>query len=164
MSAPIYKGGLPFFKSGIRTRQRVIASTSATVTLTQSQSSATFLFDRASGLTYTLPAAKVGLFYDFYTSVLQTAGAYAVVTSAATIFVTGSVVMFSGEAVTPSATLGPFMFAGDGATHIKYSSNATTTGGGIGTSFRVTCVSSTLWYFTGIVKSPSGNLATPFSI
>ena len=41
MAAPIYKGGLPFFGPGIRTRQNVKASSSATVTLTQSQSGQT---------------------------------------------------------------------------------------------------------------------------
>ena len=163
MAAPIFKGGRPFFSSGIRTRARVEASTGATQTLTQSQSSAVFLLDRAAGITYTLPKPKVGLFYDFYTSVLQTSGAHAVKTDASTTFCVGSIIMFSGEDVTPSATLGPKMFAANGTSHIKYRSNGTTTGGGIGTSFRVTCISTTLWYVTGIVKSPSDTIATPFS-
>ena len=162
MAAAVVKGGLTFF-SGIRFKEAVIASASATVTLKPGDTGKTFLFDRASGVQYTLPTPKVGLWYEFFTSVLQTSGANTVVTNAGTVFVTGSVVMFSGEAVTPSATLGPFMFAGNGTTHVKYTSNGTTTGGGVGTTFQVTCISTTLWYVSGIVKSPSGNLATPFS-
>ena len=162
--APTMKGTPPYFNAGIRVRTAPVASASASVTLKNSQSGQTFLFDRASGVTYTLPTPKVGIYYNFYTSVLQTSGAYVVVTNAGTVFVTGAIVMFSGEDVTPSNLLGPKMFAGNGTNHIKYTSNATTTGGGIGTSFRVTCISTTLWYFTGIVKSPSGTIATPFSV
>ncbi len=164
MSAPIYSGGQPFFKGGIRTKLKVVASASAAVTLTKSQSNSTFAFDRAGGTSYTLPAAVPGLVYTFYVTVLQTGGANVVVTSAATVFLTGAVIAFSGEAVTPSSTLGPFMFAGNGTSHLRTTTNATTTGGGIGTWMEYVCISSTLWFVTGVVKSPSGNLATPFSV
>lgn len=162
MAAPILKGGLPFF-SGIRRKIPIIASASAAVTLKKGQTGQRFALDRASGTSYTLPTPVVGLAFDFVVTVLQTSGANVIVTSAAGIFLTGAIQAFSGEAVTPSATLGPFQFAPNGTTHIKFSSNGTTTGGGIGSTFRVTCLSATLWMFEGISKSPSGNLATPFS-
>jgi hypothetical protein len=101
--------------------------------------------------------------FQFINTVLQTTGANTVVTDAATTFVTGSVVTFSGEKVTPSSTLGPFQYAGNGSSHIKVTTNGTTTGGGIGTVLDFLCVSSTLWYVTGVINSPSGNTATPFS-
>jgi hypothetical protein len=163
MAAPIYKGGTPFISSGIRGKCPVTASSSAAVTLKRSQSNGAFLFDRASGTSYTLPSPVAGLCYTFYVSVLQTSGANVVVTNAATVFLTGVVQMFSGEAVTPSATLGPFQFAGNGTTHIKTTTNGTTTGGGVGSWMTYHCISSTLWMVTGLLKSPSGNLATPFS-
>lgn len=144
-------------------KSSVVASTSAAVTLTAAQSGGTFLMDRASGTSYTLPAPVVGLEFYFINSVLQTTGANVVVTDAGTTLVTGSIVMFSGENVTPSATLGPKQFAGNGSSHIKVTTNGTTTGGGIGTILQVLCISSTLWYVTGVVNSPSGSLATPFS-
>lgn len=153
-AAPVFNGG--------RTAS-VNASSSATVVLTAAQSGGTFLMDRASGTQYTLPAPVVGLQYRFLDSVLQTSGANVVVTDAGTTFVTGSVAMFSGEDVTPSATLGPKMYAGNGTSHIKVTTNATTTGGGIGTWLEFVCVSATLWSVYGVVKSPSGTLATPFS-
>lgn len=163
MAAPIYKGGVPFLSGGYRGRKLVTASSSAAVTLKKSQSNGTFLMDRATGTSYTLPAPQVGLEFQFFVSVLQTSGANVVVTNAVTVFVTGAIMGFSGEAVTPAVNLGPYMFAGNGTSHLKITTNGTTTGGGIGSWFHARCISATLWFFTGMSKSPSGNLATLFS-
>ena len=140
----------------------VIASTAATVTLTAAQSGSTFLFDRSSGVSYTLPTPVVGLTYNFITTVLQTSGAN-VVTSVSAVFQLGTIYMFSGEHVTPSSTLGPYQFAGNGTSHVKTTTNGTTTGGGAGGWLTYTCLSATLWYVEGLVNSPSGSCATPFS-
>lgn len=163
MAAPIYTGGAPFIGPGIRGKRPLTASSSAAVVLKKSQSGGTFLFDRASGTSYTLPVPVVGLYYEFYVSVLQTAGANVIITNAASVFLTGAIIAFSGEDVTPSSTLGPKMFAGNGTTHVKTTTNGTTTGGGVGTRFAVHAISATVWYVTGVVKSPSGSIATPFS-
>jgi hypothetical protein len=162
MAAPIYKGGSPFVSSGIRGKLPVTASSAAAVTLKKSQSGGSFLFDRATGTAYTLPAPSVGLFFRFYVPVLQTSGAN-VVTSVAAVFQVGAVAVFSGEDVTPSATLGPKMFAGNGTTHVKTTTNGTTTGGGVGSWLEYHCISSTVWHVSGVLKSPSGSIATPFS-
>jgi len=140
-----------------------IPSDGATRVLTPANSGTINAFDSAAGVSYTLPAPVVGLTYDFVVTVLQTSGANVIITNAGTVFVTGSIVMFSGENVTPSATLGPKQFAGNGTTHIKVTTNATTSGGGIGTWLRATCISTTQWYITGVVNSPSGTIVTPFS-
>lgn len=142
----------------------VTASSSATVALTAADCGKTFLFDRATGLAYTLPAAAVGLQYNFIVSTLQTSGNNDVITSSASIFMTGAVGMFSGEDVTPSNLLGPKMFAGNGSSHLRVRTNGTTTGGGIGSWFSVTCIAATLWFVQGVIKSPSGTIATPFSV
>lgn len=163
MAAPIYKGGSPFISSGIRGKSPVTASSSAAVTLKRSQSNGTFLFDRASGTSYTLPSPAAGLFFTFYVSVLQTSGANVVVTNAASVFLVGAIQMFSGEAVTPAVNVGPYQFAGNGTTHIKTTTNGTTTGGGVGSWMVYHCISATQWMVTGLLKSPSGNMATPFS-
>lgn len=142
----------------------VTASGGSARTLTVNQSGSVNLFDAATSITYTLPAAPVaGLVYDFLWTALETGGQAHVVTAGAGIFLQGSVITFSGENVTPSATLGPKQFAGDGATHIKVTMNGTTLGGGIGTWLRFRCISATLWNVTGVVNSPSGTIATPFS-
>lgn len=142
----------------------VTASGGAARTLTAANSGSVNLFDAATSISYTLPAPVVGLYYDFLWTALETGGqAHVIITDAGTTFVAGYVNMISDVNVTPSATLGPKGFAGDGSTHIKVSMNGTTTGGGIGTLLRATCVSATVWYITGIVRSPSGTIATPFS-
>lgn len=163
MAAPIYNGGAPFIGPGIRGKRPLTASSSAAVTLKKSQSGGSFLFDRATGTSYTLPAPSVGLYFEFYVSVLQTSGANVIVTNAATTFLAGYVVTFSDVDVTPSATLGPKGFAGNGTSHIKVTTNGTTLGGGIGTVLRAHCISATVWVVTGVVRSPSGTIATPFS-
>lgn len=153
-AAPVFNGG--------RTAS-VNASSSATVTLTAAQSGGTFLLDRAGGTSYTLPSPAVGLNYRFLVSVLQTGGANVVVTAGASVYLVGAVLGFSGEKVTPSSTLGPYQFAANGSSHIQFTTNGTTTGGGIGTWLEVVCISTTLWYVYGENNSPSGNQATPFS-
>lgn len=163
MAAQILKGGLPFFSNGLRRKNSIIPSAAAAVTLKKGQSGLRFALDRASGTAYTLPPNVIGLVYEFVVTVLQTSGANVIQTNAAGLFLLGAIQAFSGEAVTPSSTLGPFQFAANGSSHVKFSSNGTVTGGGIGSTFKATCISSTQWLFEGISKSPSGNLATPFA-
>ncbi len=138
------------------------ASGGATRILTAATTGSVNKFDAATGITYTLPTPAVGLYYDFIVTTLQTSGNN-IITAVAAVFLTGAVIGFSGEVVTPSSTLGPFMFAGDGSSHVKFSTNGTATGGGIGSWYRFLCISSTLWFVTGVSKSPSATMTTPFS-
>lgn len=163
MAAPIYTGGLPFLKGGFRGKNKVTASASATVTLVPSQSNGTFLFDRTTGGSFTLPTPTAGLVFNFIVTATQASGANVVVTSAAGIYLLGAIIMFSGVDITPSATLGPKCFAGNGSSHIKVTTNGTTLGGAIGSWMRFHCLSATQWAVTGVLDSPSGTLATPFS-
>jgi hypothetical protein len=140
-----------------------VASGGTTRTLAAADSGSINLFDSAAGITYTLPATPVaGQNFEFIWTVTQTSSNH-VVTAGAGIFLLGAVGMFSGEDVTPSATLGPKMFAGNGTTHIKVTMNGTTTGGGAGSWLRFRALSATQWFVYGIVKSPSGSIATIFS-
>ncbi len=143
-----------------------VASGGAARTLTAGDAGRTNLFDAATTITYTLPAPVVGLGpFKFLWTALETGGqAHVVVTNAASVFLQGAVAMFSGEDVAPSATLGPKMFAGNGTTHLRTTTNGTTTGGGIGSWLEFTCTAATIWTVTGVLKSPSGTIATPFSV
>ena len=107
-----------------------------------------------------------GLVYDFLWTALETGGqAHAVKTGSASIFMTGVVLGFSGEKVTPSSTLGPYQFSSPVASSfVQFTCNGTTTGGGIGQRIRVVGINATTWSVTGHMMSPSGNLATPFSV
>lgn len=143
----------------------VTASGGATRTLLAADSGSLNLFDAATGVAYTLPTPAVGLVYDFVVTVLQTSGTNSVITAApASQFIRGYITMFSDVDVTPSATLGPKGFAGDGTSHVKINTNATTTGGGIGSWLRLIGVSTTVWQAWGIQRSPSGTIATPFLV
>ena len=163
---PIYTGGLPFFKGGIRTKLKVVAAVGTAVTLTRAQSNSTFLFSIATNFAYTLPVPVAGLVYDFLWTILETGGqAHAVKTGAGTIFMTGVVQAFSGEDITPSSTLGPKQYSSPvGSSFVQFTCNGTTTGGGIGQRIRVVGINATTWSVTGTVMSPSGTLATPFSV
>jgi len=132
---------------------QVNASTGATQVLTAAQSGSVMLLDRAT-LTYTLPAPVVGLNYKFFSTILSTA--QAVNTDAATTFLLGSVQQTVGEAATGEGQVA------NGTSHIGLSMNGTTTGGIIGTSFDVTCVTSTIWIIRGLLIS-SGTMVTMFT-
>lgn len=146
-------------------KQNVLAS-SGNTTITAATSGSVRLFDSASTTAYVLPAPVVGLYYDFLWTALETGGqAHSITTDAGTTYCVGYVTVFSDVNITPSATLGPKGFAGAAAdTYVKITMNGTTTGGGIGTWLRFTCVSATAWNVSGIVRSPSGTIATPFSV
>ncbi len=140
------------------------ASSSATVTLTAAMSGGKFLMDRTTGTSYTLPVPVAGMEFHFLCSATQASGANVVITDAGTTLLVGSVIMFSGEKVTPSSTLGPYQFNSPVASsYIKITMNGTTTGGEIGTFYTFRALSTTRWMVSGVVNSPSGNLATPFS-
>lgn len=142
-------------------KQPVISGSGATVALTAAQSGSVCLFDRAAGIVYTLPAPAVGLYFDFITTVTITSGAAEVITDAGTTFMGGTVSM-ALEATTPGANPGPKFFTGNGTSHVKISSNGTTTGGILGSQYRVTCVGATNWVASGLVLA-SGTIATPFA-
>lgn len=141
---------------------QVLAS-SGNTTLTQAMSGSTMLFDSAAGITYSLPTTLiVGTRYRFLWTVAQSSSNH-IITAGAGKFLVGGCIMASGENVTPSATLGPKAFAANGSSHIQYTSNDTTTGSGLGTWLEFVAVTTGLWGVYGVVNSPSGSIATPFS-
>ena len=132
----------------------VVSGAGATQTLTARDSGSIVLFDRAAGITYTLPPPQVGLWYEFHVTVTGT-GTYRVETSASTIFMSGNVNIEVDDNTTGKA------FPGNGTSHLACRAAAALSGWLIGGSFSVTCVSSTLWVVKGILQG-SGTLATPF--
>lgn len=140
-----------------------VLASSGNTTITAATSGSTRLFDSAAGITYTLPAPVVGLRYTFVWTVSQSSSNHIIVTDAGTTFIVGGNATFSATDVTPSATLGPKFFAANGSSHIKFTSNATTLGSALGSWLEFVCVSSTLWFANGVIDSPSGTIATPWS-
>ena len=127
------------------------------IILTAAQSGALCLFDRAAGIIYTLPAPVVGLWFEFHTTVTITTNAAKVITNAGTVFLGGSYVEYDVD--TSRATA---LRTGNGTTNIAISSNGSTTGGILGSRYRVDCVSATLWIVTGVMEA-TGAVATAFS-
>lgn len=132
----------------------VIASGAATRTLTAAESGATFLFDTATGVVYTLPAPVVGRTFEFFASVAVTSNSYKIITNSASVFLVGNVLVDGGT--TETVVNSPF----NGTTHVACTMNGTTTGGKIGTLIRVKAISTTQWAITGIAVG-SGTVATP---
>lgn len=123
----------------------------ATVTLTAADSGKTFVFDRAAGIIYTLPAPYPGMTFDFITSVTVTSNNATVITNTGTVFIAGAVGVLA-SAVTE--------FACNGTSHVKVQSNGTTTGGVLGGRLHFTAITTTLWQVDGLLVG-SGTGATP---
>ena len=161
MSAPIYKGGLPFFKSGTRQKYKVNASGAATVSLAASQSNECFLFDTASGVVYTLPAASPGLMFSFCVTVSVTTNSYKVITKTpASEFLIGELIGYNTAST--DASLG---FHGDGSANVAVTQQAASTnatGGLQGSWIDFFCLTTGLWIVDGSYLSGT-TATTPFA-
>lgn len=129
----------------------------ATVTLTAGESGTTQIFDRAAGIVFTLPVPMPGMVFDFFVRTSITSNAAKVITNSASVFLQGSLINIDTDTSNAVAA-----WTADGTTIRSISANGTTTGGLLGTWFRFTAVSSTIWLVTGIDQG-SGTVATPFA-
>lgn len=141
----------------IRAKQNVISGSGATRTLNEYESGSLCLFDRAAGIVYTLPTAKVGAYFDFVITTTITSNAAKVITGAGTELLIGGYTNVDTDTSNAVA-----VFTANGSTHVAVSMNGTTTGGILGTKLRFTCLSSTRWMVEGIVQG-SGTVATAFA-
>lgn len=132
-----------------------ILDQTTTTALTAAQSGSLVLWDAAAGFTITLPTPAIGLTYEFAVATSVTSSNHKLITSSASIFLYGGLVMT--EAADTNAGLGALF---NGSSHVACTMNGSTTGGLIGTTFSVTCTSATLWLIEGIVAG-SGSLSTP---
>ena len=141
--------------------RQVISGQAATVTLTEAQSGALCLFDRAAGIVYTLPSlasVTVGTNYEFLVTVSVTSNAHKVITNViASQFIVGAVTMVT------IATASPAGFSANGTSIAALSANGTTSGGLIGETYRITALSATLWGISGVTVG-SGTIITPFAV
>jgi len=151
----VVPGSLTVTGSKIGGKGNVIASASATPTLTAAQTGAILLFDRASGVTYTLPAPALGLEFTFIVTVTITSSNAKVITDAGTTLLAGIIV--SGLDNTANK-----QWVGNGSSHLAVTQNGTTTGGIVGSWLKFTCVTTTLWSVQGMIVA-SGTTATPFA-
>lgn len=141
----------------VQSGQNVISGSGATRTLNANESGSLCLFDRAAGIVYTLPTAKVGTYFDFVITTTVTSNAAKIITGAETELLIGGYTNVDTDTSNAVA-----VFTGNGSTHVAVSMNGTTTGGILGTKLRFTCLSSTRWMVEGIVQG-AGIVATAFA-
>ena len=139
------------------THRQVIQSVGATRTLLAKEAGSLCLNDRAAGIVWTLPAPVEGMTFEFSTTVVRTSNAYKIITNSASVFLLGAVM--AGDATI--ATSGD-IFTADGSTHVALTIDGDTKGGFVGESIRLTAISATQWYITGLVIG-TGTMATGFA-
>lgn len=137
--------------------REVLQSVGATRTLKAEESGALCLLDRAAGVVYTLPTPVEGMQFEFLATVAVTSNAYKVITAAGTQFLLGAI-MGGSLTVADSGDV----FQADGSTHVAISMAGSTTGGLVGTRFKLTAISATQWVIDGVYVG-SGTLADPFA-
>ena len=99
--------------------RQVIQSVGATRTLLPEESGALCLFDAATGVTFTLPAAAEGMQFDFAFSVSRTStNAYKVITAS------GDFLLGAYMAGDPAIATSGDIFTGDGSTHVAITLDA----------------------------------------
>lgn len=160
MASAINKGGAQYFGGGLRSRQRLFSGQAATVTLVNSNRNAVFLFDRAAGITYTLPAPVPGISIRFITTVTITSNSYKVITNTGTVFILGPLVGMNS-----ASSEAMLAFLGNGTTHVAITNQAagsSATGGFLGGDMTLTCVSTTLWQVSGTYQAGT-TATTPFA-
>lgn len=141
-------------------RPVVTVDTDATYTVTTAQSGTLFVLAKASGITFTLPTAAVGLTYEFFVSVSCTSNNYGIDTDGTDVF-SGIVSNVDKDQAYDSATILQAICKADGTpTHIDM--NGSTTGGLIGSRLVITAISADVWSVDGILHGDS-NVITCFS-
>ena len=137
------------------------ASPGTTYVLPVSQSGQTFLFDRAAGVTYTLPnlsSSTQGLNYTFVVTTSVTSNNHKIITYTGS---GGTNLLIGSTWSTVAAGTGTQFFANN-STHVAVTMNGTTTGGLINTVLYFVQVSATQWLVDGTVEG-SGTIATSFA-
>ena len=134
---------------------REVVTAATAVQLTAAQSGALCLFSQAAATTYTLPTPVEGMEFEFLNTILAT-GAHKVVTkTTASEFLLGAVNSGDLDAATD-------VFQANGTDIVALSQNGSTTGGLVGSSFKLTAISTTQWVVRGSIVG-TATVLTPFA-
>jgi len=138
----------------------VTTTADATVAITAAQSGTLFVAAKADGITYTLPTAAAGLYYEFFISTSVTSSNVGIDTDGTDNF-EGVVLNVDKDQAYNSAEALQAICKADGTpTHIDM--NGSTTGGLIGSKLRVIAISTDRWLVEGTIHGDS-NVTTIFS-
>lgn len=134
----------------------VITSGGTARTLLAKESGALCLFDAATAITYTLPTPVEGMEFEFETTVAASGANHKVITAATgTQFLLGAVTSGDTSAATD-------VFQANGTTHVAITMDGSTKGSLVGTSFKLTAISTTQWVIRGSVIA-AGTVIDPFA-
>lgn len=139
--------------------RQVIDGAGTATTLTVGQSGALCLLGTAAGQAYTLPAIgadDVGVYFDFFVNITGT-GTYSITTDASTTFLVGGI---DGSNTTLAS--GGETFVADGTADLNWTADSDLTGRLVGTSLKLTAISSTQWTISGNSMSVGTTPTTPF--
>jgi len=136
----------------------VVSGSGATVTLTKDKFGSVVLFDRAAGITFTLPANTPGAWIDFFVTVTITSNNAKVITAAGTELLVGSVTNAATDN-SNAVTIWPSLVA---TGNVAVTMNGSTKGGIKGDWVRFTCLNSTTWGVQGMTTG-TGTIASPFA-
>lgn len=123
---------------------REVISAATAKQLTAAQSGALCLFSQAAASTYTLPTPVEGMEFEFLTTILATGNHKVVTKTVASEFLLGAVNSGDLGAATD-------IFQANGTTHVALTVNGSTTGGLVGTTFKLTAISATQWVVRGSI-------------
>ena len=142
--------------------------TTATYTVTAEQSGTIFTFNRAAGVVVTLPAASVGLNFEFYVETALTSNAYTINADSTSDTLTGMVMSWDiadvGTMTKMNEAVATVAWSNPAAADHQFVTNKTTTGGLAGTYLKYTCITDALWHIEGYTFCSSGaSIATPFT-
>lgn len=138
-------------------QHREVIALAASRTLVAAESGALVTLGVATGMTLTLPTPVVGMQFEVVTTVTRTSNSYKIITSAATVFMLGSVMI--GD---PTVAQSGDVFEADGTSIVAVTIDGDTKGGFIGSTLRFTALSATQWFVEGLLIG-AGTLATPFA-
>lgn len=137
--------------------RQVIQAVGATRTLLPEESGSLVLFDVATGIVFTLPAAAEGMQFTFgYTVSRTSTNAYKIICAS------GDFLLGTYFALDPTIATSGDVFTADGSTHVALTLDADTEGGIIGGEIKVVAISSTQWYISGHVVG-TGTMTTGFA-
>lgn len=137
-------------------RKCIRSSVSGAYTLLPADSGAAVYWDQAAGIVFTLPAPKLGMWFEFFVTVTASSAAQKLITDSASTFLLGTFAQSTDGTYTEAR------HTANGTTIRAWSGNGTTTGGIAGDYVRVHAASTTVWMVTGR-GSATGVEATPFA-
>jgi hypothetical protein len=166
--ADAFYGGTATFSSAVNDLKSYVSMTAATAAPTAATSGTVYVFNRAAGVTVTLPVAAAGLHYRFIvgTTITSNAGIIKGATAVDCFTAYSMVNLFDKDNNVAQSKI----FYADGSNDDVFSMDGSTTGGVLGSVIDVFGVATggqgsatAVWHLYSPLLIADGTLATPFA-